>query len=81
MPIVWAQAPSSYADSTAGYDDILHYISRYGRLDTYDFHPVELRKRQLHHRSRATRRLARPACRRPAQQPEIVFSPPPSLDI
>ncbi len=36
MPIVWAQAPSSYADATSGYGDILHYISRYGRLDTYD---------------------------------------------
>ena len=36
MPIVWAQTPSSYADSTAAYGDILHYVSRYGRLDTYD---------------------------------------------
>jgi hypothetical protein len=36
MPIVWAQAPSSYTDSTSGYGDILRYVSRYGRLDTYD---------------------------------------------
>ena len=35
MPIVWAQTTSLDMD-IAAYGDILRYVSRYGRLDTYD---------------------------------------------